>query len=208
MGFSVPEVQGVPDVLAPKGVTQGLVVFEEDVLLADDEGDLEVFELLDDTVVIEVRDILAGHIVINVLVTIAVEEVLEMFERAGEVIAATETDDLMEDAGVFEGEVGGVPGAEAATGGYRGGVGVLLLNEVKDFGQDIFFILEVAEDPFFRVELFGVEAFFIDAVEAIDLDVAGFDLPAEGVDHLPVFVVIEAGGAGREEEDRISGVAE
>jgi hypothetical protein len=87
-------------------------------------------------------------------------------------------------------------------------MGVLLLNEAEDFGQDVFFILEVAEDTLFRVKMFSVEAFFIDAVEAIDLDAAGFDLPAEGIDHLPVFVVIEAGGAGWEEEDRVSGVAE
>jgi hypothetical protein len=68
--------------------------------------------------------------------------------------------------------------------------------------------LEVAEDAFGRVEVFGIEAFFIDAVEAVDLDRTGFDLAAEGIYDLPVFVVIEVGGAGREEKDGIAGMAE
>jgi hypothetical protein len=208
MRFSVPKVQRVPDGLTPEGVVQGLVVLEEDVFLADDEDDLEGFEFLDELGVMEVGDILAGHVVVDILVAEAVEEIVKMLKGDGEVIAAAEADDLMEEMGIFEGEVGGVPGAEAATCGNGGGAGVFVLNEAENFGQDIFFILEVPEDPFSGVKVFGIEAFIIDAVEAIYLDGTGFDLPAEGLDHLPVFVVIEAGGAGREEEDGVSGVAE
>jgi len=148
MGFSVPEVQSVPDVLAPEGVAQGLVVFEEDVFLTYHKDDLEGFKLLDELRVIEVRDILAGHVVVDVLVSEAVEEVLKMIEGGGEIITAAEADDLMEEMGVFEGEVGRVPGAEAATGGDDGRMGVLFLYQIEDVGQDIIFILEMSQDPF------------------------------------------------------------
>ena len=208
VGFSVPEVQGVPDILGPEGVAQREVVLQEDILFADNKNDLEVTKLPDDGVVVEEGDILAGHIEIDVLVAVSFEEVVEMFEGDSQVIAAAEADDLVKKEGKFEGEVDGVPGAEAAAGGDDGGVRVLKLYEGEHFGQDIFFVLEVTEDTFGRIELFCVEAFFIDAVEAIHLNGAGFDLGAEGFDNLPVFVVIEAGGTGREEDNRVAGVAE
>jgi hypothetical protein len=102
MGFSVPEVQGVPDVLAPEGVAQGLVVFEEDIFLAYYKDDLEGFKLLDELRIIEVWDILTRHVVVDVLVAEPVEEVLKMIEGGGEIITTAEADDLMEEMGVFE----------------------------------------------------------------------------------------------------------
>jgi hypothetical protein len=208
VGFTVKEVQGVPDILRPEGVAQREIVLEEDVFFTNHKNDLEVTELSDDGIVVEEGDVLARHIEIDVLVPVPVEEVFEMLDGDSEVEATAKADDLVKEVGEFEGEVDGVPGAEAAARGDDGRVGVLQLDEGKNFSQYIFLILKVAEDAIGRVEVFGVEAFFIDAVEAVDLDLAGYDLPAEGFDDLPVFVVIEAGSAGRKEKDGVAGVAE
>ena len=102
MGFAVPEMKGVPDAFAPMGVAQRLVVFEEDIFLAYYKDDLEGFKLLDEFRIIEVWDILTRHVVVDVLVAEAVEEVLKVIEGGGEIITAAEADDLMEEMGVFE----------------------------------------------------------------------------------------------------------
>ncbi len=208
VGFAVPEVEGIPDAFFPEGVADDAVVFEEDVFFADDEDDLHAFELGDDDGVGEVGNEEAGHVEVDVLVAVAVEEVFEVFEGGGEVITAAEAYHFMEEVGVFEGEVGGMVGAEAAAGGDQGWVRVYLLYEWDDLFEHIPFVLKIAEDAFCGVDVTGVEAFFVDAIEAVDLDRAGFDLVSKGVDDLPVFIVIEAGGAGGEEEDRVAGMAE
>ena len=68
--------------------------------------------------------------------------------------------------------------------------------------------MKIAEDAFRRVDVAGIEAFFVDAIEAVDLDGAGLYFFAKGVDDLPVFIVIKAGGTGREKEDGVAGMAE
>jgi hypothetical protein len=208
VGFSVKEVQGVADTFGPEGVADREVVLQENIFFTDHKNNLEVAKLPDDCFVVEEGDVLAGHIEIDILVAVPVEEVFEMFEADGEVVAPAQADDFVKEEGIFEGEVGSVPGSEAASRGDDGGVGVFELDEREDFGQHIFLILKVPEDPFRGIKVLRVEAFFIDAVQAVDLDLTGFDLPAEGLDHLPVFVVIEACGAGGEEEYGVAGVAE
>jgi hypothetical protein len=99
-------------------------------------------------------------------------------------------------------------GAEAAAGGYEGGMWVKVPDEGKDLVEDISFVVQVSADALCRVQVFGVEAFAVHAIEAIDLDGARFDLFAHGVDDLPVFVVIESRGAGREEEYGVTSMAE
>ena len=128
VGFTIPEVEGIPDVFGPKGVAQREVVLQKDIFFANNKNDLEVPELPDDRVVVKEGDILAGHIEIDVLVTMSFEQVVEMFECDGEVIAAAQADDLMEQMSVFKGEVDGVPGAEAAAGSNDGRVGIFLLD--------------------------------------------------------------------------------
>src|SRR5258708_18691781 len=117
----------------------------------------------------EVGEELGGRVVINVLVAVGFEEVVEVFHGGGEVITATEAYHFMEKVRIFEGKVSGVICAKAAAGGHDGGMGVFLLNEVQDFVQDIFFVLQVPQDTFGGMEAFGVKAFLIDALEAPDL---------------------------------------
>ena len=200
MGFSVPEMKGVPDTFCPKGIADDPIIFEKDVFFSHHEDDLHFFQQGDDLRFLQIGDEEARHIEIDGLITIAVEEVFEIFHGGCQVIAAAEAYHLMTQVGVFEGQVGGMVGAEATAGGYDRGMGVQPLYELAyHLFEDIFFVLKVAEDAFGGVDIAGVEAFPVDAVETIDLDDAGFDLFAEGVDDLPVLIIKETGSAGREE---------
>jgi hypothetical protein len=208
VGLAVPEVEGVPDTFFPEGVADDTVVFEEDVFFADDEDDLHAFEFGDDGRVGEVGDEEARHVEIDVLVAVAIEEVLEVFEWGGEVVAAAEAYHFVEEVGVFEGEVGGVVGAEAAAGGDQRRMRIFLLYEGDDLFEYIAFILKITEDTFRGVDVAGIETFLVDTIETVDLDGSGFYFFAKGVDDLPVFIVIKAGGTGGEEEDWVAGMAE
>jgi hypothetical protein len=79
VGFSVKEVQGVPDIFRPEGVAECEVILQENIFFTDHENYLEVAQLPDDRIVIEEGDILTGHIKIDVLVPVSVEEVLKVF---------------------------------------------------------------------------------------------------------------------------------
>ena len=80
VGFAVPEMQGVPDTFCPEGIAEGLVVFKKDVFFSYDKNDFQCLECGDPIRVIEVRDELAGGVVIDIFIPIAIEEIAEMFE--------------------------------------------------------------------------------------------------------------------------------
>ena len=58
MGFSIPKMQGIADILAPEGVTDGEIVLKKNVFFPNDEDDLEGSELMNDGRIVEVRGIL------------------------------------------------------------------------------------------------------------------------------------------------------
>jgi hypothetical protein len=131
-----------------------------------------------------------------------------VFHGSGEVIPAAETDYLVKEVRVFEGEVGGMIGAQGAAGGYDRWIRVYQLYETENIGEDIVLIFQMAGDAFRREYVFGVETFFVDAVETKDLKASAVDLFVQRIDDLPVLIVIEAGGAGGEEEHRLAGMTE
>jgi len=152
VGFTIPEMQGVPDTFCPEGIAEGLVVFKKDVFFSYDKNDFQRLECGDPIGVMKVRDELAGGVVIGIFIPVAIEEIAEMFERDGQVIATAETHDFVKEIWVFEGEINGMPCAEAAAGCYDRGMRVFFLYAGEYFFDDIFFELEVAEDSFGGVE--------------------------------------------------------
>ena len=137
-------MQGVPDTFCPECIAEGLVVFHEDVFFSYDKNDFQCFECGDPIRVMKVRDELAGSVVIDIFIPVAIEEIAEMFERDGKVIAAAETHDFVKEIRIFEGEIDGVPCAQAAAGCYDCGMRVFFLNSGEHFFNHIFFELEVA----------------------------------------------------------------
>src|ERR1700761_60748 len=112
----------------------------------------------------------------------------------------------MKEVRMFERKISGMPGTETSAGGYDGGMRIGVMDERQYLFKDISFVLQIALDTFGGMKFLGIETFFIDAVDTIDLDGTGFDLFAEGVYDLPVLVIEEAGRAGREKEDGFAGV--
>lgn len=206
MGFSIPEVQGVPDAFGPKGVAEGAVIFQEDVFFADYQDDLEGFEPGDQVGIGEIGDELSGHIVIDVLIAIAFEEIVEKFHGSGEVVASAEADHLVKVPGMLEGKVSRMVGPERASGGCDRRMRVDKTDKTEHIGQNIAFIFQVAADAFGGGDIFSVKTFFVDAVETIDLYAPGFDLLVKRIDDLPILIVIKTGGAGGEKEYRFAGV--
>ena len=152
VGFAVPEMQGVPDAFCPECIAEDLVVFHEDVFFSHDKNDFQRLECGDPIRVMEVRDELAGGVVIDIFIPVAIEEIAEMFERDGKVIAAAQAHDFVKEIWIFEGEIDGMPCAQAAAGCYDRGMRVFFLYTGEYFFDDIFFELEVAEDSFGGVE--------------------------------------------------------
>jgi len=208
VGFAVPEMQGIPDAFCPERIAECLVVLQEDVFFAYDKNDFQCFKCGNPIGMSQVRDILAGSVVIDVFIPVAIEEITEMFERNGKVIAAAETYDLVKEVWIFKGEVDCMPGTEAAAGRNDCWVRVFFLYAGEYFFDDIFFELEVAEDAFGGIEFLCIKAVLVYAVEAPDLDDACLDLAAEGFDDAPVLIVKKVSSAGWEEQYRISGMAE
>ena len=143
MGFTVPDMEAIPDAFTPEGVADGAVILQENIFFTHHKNDLHRFHLADEAFVVEVGDELPGHIVIDILVPVAFEEVSEIFHRGSEVIAAAESDHFMEEAGIFESEIGRVVSAQAASGGDGCGAGVFDPDEIHHFEEDILFVLQV-----------------------------------------------------------------
>ena len=208
MGFSVPEVQGIPHALTPEGIAELLVILQENIFFPYNEDDLLCFQEVDQLLVIQVGNELAGHVVIDILIPMAFEKVFKVLHRGGQVIASAEPHHLVKMTGVFKCQVGGVISAQAAAGSHHGKSGVLLLYQRYHFFQQVLFVLEMAEDPVGGRDTFVIKTFPINAVKAIYLDLTAFDLTPQGVDDMPVLVVIKMGCPCGEEQHGLTGLTE
>jgi len=141
-------MEGVPDAFTPKSVAQCLVILHENIPFTNDKDNFEGFQLADQLWVLKVWDILTGHVIIDILIAVAFEKVLKMFERDAEVETAAEGNSLMEESRIFKCEVECMPRAEATARGNDGRMGILFLYQVEDFGQNIVFVLEMSQDSF------------------------------------------------------------
>src|SRR5579864_3572626 len=125
-----------------------------------------------------------------------------------QIIPAAQSGHFMEQDRVFEGEVSGMIGAQAAAGCNESAVRGLLSDQGQHLLQYVLLVLQMPGDPCRRWNIPGIKTLPVDAVQAIDLQVTCFDLMPEGFDHEPVFIIIEMGGTGWEKQYRLSGMSE
>lgn len=192
VGSTVPVVQAVPDAFVPKDLAEVLVVFSKGVVITDDECDLHLAEGGDPVLALQSRKEVGGGIEEDLVAVVAVEEVPEVVDLEGEVVASGEGDKLLETLGVAEGDVCGVEGAEAAA--MRDGrlVWVLQLHQREDLLEDVVFVVEVALDSPMGMGPPAVEAFGVDAIDAVELKFSRFDSFSRLLDQPKVFVLEEA----------------
>src|SRR6185503_1526113 len=197
----------IPDAFAPERIADGLVILQKNVLFSHDKDDLQPLDKTYQLFVIQIGYELSRHIVVDILVPVAVEKVVEMRHVGGEIIAPAEPYYFVENGRIFKSYVGRMIGAQAAACRHQGRGSILLMHQRDHFPQDILFILEMTKDPMGWEDVPGIEAFFIDAVQAIYLYLPCFYLLTHGVDDLPVLIVVEMGCSGGKENNRVSGLA-
>ena len=108
---------------------------------------------------------------------------------------------------MFQREVEGVIGTEAATGGCDLLRAAQIFHQGRDFMDDVAFVGVVAHDAIMRMNPAVVPAFRIHAIHAKDLQVAGVDFPGEFVDHAVVFKFEKAPLRGGKNQDGVASVA-
>src|SRR5271157_1830744 len=197
MDAALPDVKGVPRPFLPERRTDLMVALAEGVFLADGQDDLQASNRVEMPGVVQVREEVARRVQVDGLVVVAVEQVTEVVDRAGQVVAAAECNELAEPMGVSEDDVGRMIGPEAAAERSHEVTGVDPAAEAQDLVQDVPLVQLVMGDPLPRVQPPAVKGHGVDTVEAEELDPALIDVSLQGGDDPPVLVVEEATASGR-----------
>jgi hypothetical protein len=77
----------------------------------------------------------------------------------------------------------------------------------EHFVEDVLLIGIVAADAVCRVDRFVVPGFGIDAIDTKEHELAGVEAVIQSFNHALVFVLVETTHRGREDEDRMPGMA-
>ncbi len=92
---------------------------------------------------------------------------------------------------VAEREIDGVKRAEATAVGDHAGVIVLVPHQRQHFMPQIIFVLLMPAQPILRLIPKAVETFLIDAVHAVELQMAPFDFLAQSGCQAEIFVFVK-----------------
>lgn len=198
-GAVAPDVESVGDVFGLEDTAEAIVFGAAEIGFARGEDDFHLAHMKKGTGVGEIGEEVGGAVEIDVVIVIAVDELVDVEGSAEAGEAGTEF-------GIAEGEVGGVVAAEAATGGEDLGGVVAPSDKGEDFVEEVVFVLAVAKDAVAGVDGFVVPGFGVDAIDTESLDDAGFVGSGGGTDHVALFVVeVAAHGGGEDEEGLASG---
>lgn len=169
MGAPVPFVQHVADTFAPQDPAEVPIVVEEWIFAADEQHDVHSAKGIETAGADQVGQELQRSVEVELLVAIPVEQVAEAVDVEGEVVAAGEGGQLMEQVRVTKGEVGGVKGPEAAALGDGAGMAVLNGHQEHHRAENVLLEGGVAAHLVRGRTPAAVEALPVDAVDAVDL---------------------------------------
>ena len=199
MAPAVPFTEGVSDVFVPERGAEGAVVFDVGIVLAHSDDQINLADGVDLAAVIQVGNIVAGGVKVDVVVVVAAKEVAH-------IIFAAQGDDPFEALRMAQSKVEGVIGAKATAVGDQVGIAIFLLDERQHLVQEVSFKLHVAFDPATGMRPATVEALHINAIDTVELKPALVDIVPQVGDHAAVFIFIETPPACREDDDRRAGV--
>ena len=114
MGASVPEMELMMDVLLAEQTAEVTGVVEEWVRPADRENAVDLAHAVESPVAGEAGQEMRRSMKIDVVAVVAVEQVAEMLDLQGQIVAAREGDELAEEMRVPEHEGRRLKRAEAA----------------------------------------------------------------------------------------------
>src|SRR5579885_2372408 len=198
---AIPDAQGVANALAPEDAGKMLVAWARNVVASNCKNDVLMLQRLNARCVVFVLDEINGIIEINGIVIIAIGP-------APNIIRAAEANGAVNPFRVAQGEVDGVVRAKAGSGGHQEGVGVAVVGKGQHFLVKILIVLVVAGGALCRWPPFGIPAFAVHAVHAVELNPALFQVFAQRGNHAPVFPIVEAAIRGGEGDQTRPGMPE
>ena len=192
-----PDVELVPDALVAQDGSKLLVLFPAEVPLAGGQhgADMVVLPRIG-----AVGEIVGRVVEVQVFAIPAVDEVLHIEGSA-------HGNDAGDHFGMAEAEVRGMVGAEAATGGDQSRRLVLLTHQGQHIAYDVALILHMPLHPPIGVGMFVVPTLLVNAVDAIELQLAAIDAISHACDHAIVFILKESTPRSGEDEHLGSCVA-
>jgi hypothetical protein len=98
-------------------------------------------------------------------------------------------------------------GSHAATCRDQRQVGVLAVHKWDNFVYYVLFVKEVPVHFIFGLTPIAIEAFYINAINTINLKFAMCYPVANIIKDFPIFVVVKTGASGWKKYDRLSGVS-
>jgi hypothetical protein len=96
---------------------------------------------------------------------------------------------------------------KAASHGTEAGIAVSMPDEGNNLLEEVLLKAEMAGEPGSRNDGAVVPAFGVNRINTKELQVSGFQLVLNGVDHAPILEVEKASTGGRKSECRKAGVA-
>lgn len=93
MRAAAPEAKEVRDVLALEHLAEAAVVVEEGVVFAHDELDVELPQRGELLRLVDVGQVVVRRVEVDVLVVIAVEQIPEVLDGPGQIVAPAQRDD-------------------------------------------------------------------------------------------------------------------
>lgn len=177
MGCPGADVEPIIDSFLVQDLGHPFVLSFAEILFGGSQNDLHVVKML----VLGIGHEIRGAVKIDVFVEIAFQVLLD-------IECAAHTKQIRYLLRVAERKVEGMIASKAASS-YAYFIDIAFK---PDFGNK--FLMEhpvvehVVEYPVFRMEVLGVPTIAVDAIDAIELDLAGFYEPARGFHELEIFI--------------------
>ncbi len=124
MCFPRPLMKDHSGLLLAQGPFEVPVILGDRVVGPDHQGDLELPDCFEVVRLPQIRQIMARHVEINGVVVMTVEKAPIGADCGGQVVPATEGDDLAEPLRMPQGDIHGMVSAQAASMGDHKGIGV------------------------------------------------------------------------------------
>lgn len=185
VAIAVPDAESVPDALFPEELAQPLVIAEERVVFADGNDQFQIADFFQVIVIVFAGDVFAGTALGDIVIHVAAGPFADIIDTA-------HTDDAVEMFGEAQSNTDRMIGTKAGTGGDAKVIGIFGLGEGYYFLDDVILILQMPMSFVAVLDVAVEPAFGVDAVDAVDLDPAVFEMFSYRLVHLSVFPVKEA----------------
>lgn len=186
------DIQPVRDSFLVQDLGHPFVLSFAEILFGSSQDDLHIVKML----VLGIGHEIRGAVKIDVFVEIAIHMLFD-------IECAAHTEQVGYLLRVAERKVKGVIASETAPG-YAYFIDAAFKPDFRNkFLVKHPVVLNVIEYPVFRMEVLGIPAIAVDAVDAIELDLSGFNEPTRRFHELEILILVIPAHGGRKNDHRI-----